>query len=306
LLNPDLRYNVRVNQTIYLVTAVHNNWFHTKQFLDSILAQTYSHYRVIIVNDGSSDATSKELAIHYPHIKVVKGNGNLYWTAAINLAITEALKQAQNTDFVLAINNDCYLPKNYLKQAIISTRLRPQSIIGSVEIDRRTHNVHGGYFYINWQKGEWLNDRDISQGIKEVDWLTTKGTVFPVAIIRQHGLLDARRFPHYASDVEYTSRLKRNGVKLYLDPNLKVYSDTHQTGYTPSDKYQGGKLTHLFRLAFSRKSTINLIDHYRLINYLCPRKYRLHNYYLLVLKVVYLLSLLSRIGKAKQLIQKYI
>ena len=100
---------------LYLVTAVHNNLAYTKKLLKNIDLQTQKPDKIVIVDDGSTDGTSSFLKDYYPSIKIINGDGNLWWTKSLFFAINEVLKTARNSDFVLTINNDCSFSKEYFK-----------------------------------------------------------------------------------------------------------------------------------------------------------------------------------------------
>jgi GT2 family glycosyltransferase len=67
---------------IYIVIPVFNRKHYTKDCLLSLSAQTYSVFKTIVVDDGSTDGTADMLKEEFPEVIVLKGTGNLFWTAA--------------------------------------------------------------------------------------------------------------------------------------------------------------------------------------------------------------------------------
>lgn len=276
-----------MSPTIYIVTAVHNSLAHTKKFLRSLEKQDFRHYRLVIVDDGSTDQTRKYIQLHAPSATLITGTGNLYWTAGINQAIRAALKQAQHGDYILTVNNDCTLPPNYLRLMLETIQQFPNSILGSFEIEQGTHKVHSGYLSVDWQSGRWLNELS-PQGVKFCGHLSTKGTIFPVKVFSQLGLLDADHLPHYGSDFEFTNRARLSGYQLVVNSECKVSCDHERTGLQRNNK----KITYsqVWSLMWSRKSTINLKDHYYLVRLMCPPELKIRNYLRLLIKGLSLLA----------------
>ena len=65
--------------TIYIVIPVFNRLKFTKDCLDSLRKQSYGEFKVIVVDDGSTDGTYQHLKENYPEVIVLQGDGNLWW-----------------------------------------------------------------------------------------------------------------------------------------------------------------------------------------------------------------------------------
>src|SRR5688572_9899381 len=91
---------------IEVVTPVHNRKELTLRCLESLGQADLSgiDLHVIVVDDGSTDGTADALAEHYPDVMVIKGDGNLWYTAGTNVGLKAALER--DPDYILAINND--------------------------------------------------------------------------------------------------------------------------------------------------------------------------------------------------------
>lgn len=279
---------------IYICTAIHNELGYAEKLIKSILKNKYINYKIIVADNGSTDGATKIIRKKYPQVLIVEGDNSVLWTGGLNLAINEAMKAADKKDYVLTINTDCTIPSNYLELIYKRAKISKNIVCGSVEIDYKTRKPRAGYLYANWSKGEWINDLTLNKGIQEVDWLTTKGTITNVGLIRKNGVLNQRIFPHYASDVEWTSRLKKSGAKLIIDPNIKLYSDVSHTGISYGNLPNKISIKYAYKLLFSRKSSVNLIDHFNLIKNVCPPELRLKNYLRLFEKIIYTVKLILK------------
>src|SRR4051812_3261361 len=121
---------------IYIVIPVFNRLHFTKACIQSLLSQSYKNFKIIVVDDGSTDGTSEYLKKHYSEVIVVPGNGNLWWTGATNAGVEKALQlSTSENDFILTLNNDLVVKENYL-QALLDVHCNyPKALIGSVSVN---------------------------------------------------------------------------------------------------------------------------------------------------------------------------
>src|SRR5687768_17351615 len=100
--------------TIYIVIPVHNRLDATRECLESVKSQPYKYFKVVLIDDGSTDGSSEYVKEKYPEVTVLKGDGDLWWTGATNLGVQYALQHCRENDYVLTLNNDTFLPLQYL------------------------------------------------------------------------------------------------------------------------------------------------------------------------------------------------
>jgi len=266
------------NNKIYILTAVHNELEDTKRLLRSIYSQTYKNYDVCLIDDGSTDGTSDFLQKNYPLVDVLKGNGSLWWTTCLNLGLNKILKIANKEDFIWIINNDCYFDRSVLQNLLTyEERIgHGKYIVGSVIIDSKTKKIFDDGVGIDWERMKFKSGG--------TDALSTKGTLYPINVFKQIGIFDAKHFPHYFSDYEFSIRVKRNGYYLTVCRESKIFNRVKRTGI---DKIPV-KLSAMeaFKLLFSRKSKINLPLQINIIRYVCPKEFRIRNYWLLLTKLL--------------------
>src|SRR6266567_5032327 len=89
---------------ISIITPIHNGVEYTIEYLESLSKVEYSNYEIIIIDDGSTDGSSEIIARDFPQVRLLKGDGNLWWSGGTNMGIRDAL--ARGTDLILTMNND--------------------------------------------------------------------------------------------------------------------------------------------------------------------------------------------------------
>ncbi len=94
---------------IYIIIPVFNRKNFTRKCLISLRNQSLKNFKIIIIDDGSTDNTSEMLKNEFPEVHVIIGDGNFWWTRSINLGVKYVLEN--KGDYILLLNNDTELDK---------------------------------------------------------------------------------------------------------------------------------------------------------------------------------------------------
>ena len=236
------RYDDEV--TVHVIIPVHNRLDFTRACLASLREQSWRDFSLTVVDDGSTDGTHAALAEGFPEVSLLWGDGDLWWTGAMNRALERVLPRAGHGDHILALNNDTALPPDYLDTMLDLSRRHPHALIGSVAVSWDDHEriVDGG------ARIDWRTTRSVSpaQGLTwsqavehlgeavPVSVLSGRGTLIPVEAFRRVGLYDQKRLPHYGADWEFSRRAQRAGFELLMCYRARVFSHEGATGLRPS------------------------------------------------------------------------
>ena len=193
---------------VYIIIPVHNRKEFTRNCLRSLQRQTLAdRLRIIVVDDGSEDGTDEMLATEFPEVIVLHGDGNLFWTAAINMGIRHAL--ALGAEYVLTINNDTVAFENFLEQMLFWANLAPDSLLGALDINIKTEKPYYGGERVDWK---WSTSRYLlnelreedQKGIHEVSLYPGRGLLIPKIVFETIGLFEEKKLPHYLADYDFT------------------------------------------------------------------------------------------------------
>jgi glycosyltransferase involved in cell wall biosynthesis len=107
-----------VNVPVSVVIPTYNRVATVTRAIDSVLAQTYSHFEIIVVDDGSTDNTTEVLNERYrERVRLVRQSSNMGQAAARNAGIAAA-----RYDLVAFLDSDDYwLPRKLEVQVPLMT-----------------------------------------------------------------------------------------------------------------------------------------------------------------------------------------
>lgn len=88
--------------------------------LDSVRAQTFRDFEVIMPDNGSTDGSVELVAERYPEVRVLRFSENLGFCLAVNAGI-----RASRGEFIALLNNDTELDARYLEELVGALRADP-------------------------------------------------------------------------------------------------------------------------------------------------------------------------------------
>ncbi len=96
---------------VSVIIPTYNRWSYLQMTIDSVLAQTYPHIEIIVVNDGSTDQTAEMLLEYSNRVRVISQT-NQGGTAARNTG----LSKARGTYITFLDHDDLMLPNKLERQ----------------------------------------------------------------------------------------------------------------------------------------------------------------------------------------------
>jgi GT2 family glycosyltransferase len=227
------------------------------------------------VDDGSTDGTNVMLEAEFPDVIVLRGDGNLFWTKAINMGIRKGLQL--NADYIFTLNNDTIATPDLLENMISWAQRTPNALLGALDISFNTKKPYYAGEIINWPlaKSRYLLDElkeEELHGLREVSLFPARGLLIPRAVFERIGLFEEKKLPHYMADYDFTHMAIRNGFRVYCNYDARLYTFTEEGGDYKIRK-NGKTLKNYFNHLFNIKGGANLRNFtiYTFRN--CPLKY---------------------------------
>ena len=229
---------------IYVVIPIHNRKNITRDCLLSLRRQASRDFQVIVVDDGSTDGSGDMVSGEFPEAVLLRGDGNLWWTGAVNLGVRFALEHGQPEDAVLLLNDDLIVPPDYIATLIRLAGQHPDTLIGSAVVDSDDPDrITWGGTVLDWNRAG-INHINIGKKLSsfpadycvEVSTHHGRGVLIPLQVYRKVGLYNERHYPQYG-DIEFPVRAKKAGYKLLMCYGAVVCTHPTEPIYNPVFRY---------------------------------------------------------------------
>lgn len=174
---------------------------------------------VIVIDDGSKDASVKVIHEKFPEVRLIKHRVNRGFSAAVNTGARMAYGS-----LIVLLNSDVYPENNFLEH-IFSHFEKNETFAVSF------HEV--GY---GWAKGVFRNgfiEHEPGQEGQEPHitfWVNGGTGIFRRTIWMKLGGMDEKLFsPAYWEDLDLSYRAAKRGYGLFWEPKAKVYHQHEAT-----------------------------------------------------------------------------
>lgn len=213
---------------IAVVTPVHDRREITLQCLRSLSkASTRGiDLNIYVVDDGSTDGSAEAIRTQFPHVNIIPGSGDLWYTEGSNVGIRAALKDG--TDYVLAINDDSVFEPHFLEYLLETAEKYERSVVGPLlllwDVPHKLFQTAPVWSTLagGWKHWQYQTVWTVPAHPWEVDLIVGNCVLYPRSCFDNCGFMDSKRFPNFG-DAEYTPRLQRAGYKLVVDPRSRVF-----------------------------------------------------------------------------------
>jgi GT2 family glycosyltransferase len=230
----------------------------------------------VIVDDGSVDGTGEMLAQEFPEVAVLRGDGNLFWTAATNMGIRYALEHG--AERVMTLNNDTIASPKFVEAMLHWSEREPLALLGALNVDFNSQQPHYGGEILNWPlaASKRLLDflpREEWKGIHKVSLYPGRGLLIPREVFEKIGLFDEVKLPHYMADYDFTLNASNHGFNVFCNYDAWLYIYPEEGGDHKIRRLKS--LRGYYQHLFSIKGGGNLKNYTKLTLRNCPKKYLL-------------------------------
>jgi GT2 family glycosyltransferase len=257
---------------VYVVLPVHDRREITRAFVRQLLNQTYDNYRLILIDDGSTDGTAEVVLSMIPNASVLRGDGSWWWAGALQRA-HDWLEHndVADSDIVLIMNDDTTFHPDFIVTGLHVLEEHPETLLTATGYNVKTGRPQdtGGYF-MNWADMSFCETRDNTM----INCTSTRGLMARVVDFLAVGGFHPVLIPHYLSDLEFTMRAKERGKTLMINENFRIGIDFETTGIR---EVNDRSLLFYLKKTFSVRAATNPVYWSSFILLRSPWKFKLSN-----------------------------
>lgn len=216
------------------VAIVILNWngrHHLQHFLPSVLATTYSNYRLVVADNGSTDDSLSFIANSFPSVELIVLKKNLGFARGYN----EALK-GLGAEYCLLLNSDVAVAPGWLEPMI--SLLSESSNHAACQPKILSYKQNNLFEYAG-ACGGWIDgygypfsrgrvfdiceeDRGQYNQTAEVFWASGAALLIRTSVFDEMGGFDPFFFAHQ-EEIDLCWRMKQRGYQIFCCPQSVVY-----------------------------------------------------------------------------------
>ncbi len=262
-------------RSISVVIPVHNRRETTLAGLRSLCAAGTDglDVRVVVVDDGSTDGTGDAIRAEFPLIEVIEGDGTLHYAGGTNRGIEASLRHAP--DFIVTANDDAEFDSALFVNLLRCADRNPGAVIGALLVRHEDPSIvfqvglHFDVRYGGWHVPQNWHVEDLPPGDLEVETVVGNCLMVPTELVRAVGLMDERRFPVGAADVQWVRRMQRIGRRCVIATDAIVFCRANDV--LPA-LHTLGPREAVRILLFDRTHPLNLQRHWRAVLHSAPSR----------------------------------
>lgn len=233
----------------YIIVLTWNGWTDTEECLRSLMPAYGAGFRILLVDNCSSDGTPEKARRAFPEVEVFENKENLGYPGGNNVGIREAL--ARGAEFFLLLNNDTVVDGDFARE-LLSVAMQDERI-GLVTskiyfFDRPDTIWFAGGRISSWtgryrHTGYGEIDRGQFDGVEDIGRPCGCSLLVTRRFIEDVGLMNEDLFL-YGEEIDWAFRAREKGYRCVLAPRSKVW---HKWGSSTGGAKSGNYLYYSVR-----------------------------------------------------------
>jgi len=260
-----------------VIIPTHNRWEEARETLARLEHSEYLNCEVVLIEDGCTDGTADNCRREFPDVHLLHGDGNLWWSGAINKGVEFAMERG--ADAIVWLNDDNRVEPDTLSRMVESFKRVGESSI----ICARTKSM-------NTRLDEWVGDpprwHPDFEKWKPPDLTAEdvpvrhppggRGVLVPTGCFREIGLVDSQAFPHYWADHDFHYRAMKAGYQYFIASKAVVWNVPNKLRPEATQLFSSAGARWFL---FNRRSPMNMPTVRRLLKRHLPRRQYRRTFY---------------------------
>lgn len=255
---------------LVVVIPTYNRWEETRITLACLAQTEYRNFEIVLIEDGCTDGTADNCQKEFPDVHLLHGDGNLWWSGAINKGVEYAL--ALGADAIVWLNDDNRVEPDTLSRLADSfERLGERSIIcaRTKTADTRLDEWVGDPPRWHPEFGTWKPPDLSAEDVPVKHPPGGRGVLIPAQCFREIGFIDSQAFPHYWADHDFHYRAMKAGYRYFIAPKAVVWNAPNKVRLEAGEQFSSAGVRWFL---FNRRSAMNMPTVHRLLKRHLPRR----------------------------------
>ncbi len=217
-----------IRPKIIIIVINWNNYNDTFECLASLGNVTYPNYKIIVIDNNSSDGSGEKIKNEFPQHVYIQNEENFGFAEGNNVGIRYAIWE--KADYVWILNNDVTISPNSLTElAEAAEKFDKIGILGSkICYYPETQKIFSaGAKIILWSgKSVSYGQNELDNGqydeAREVGYVSGCSLFISTKMLDEVGLLDKRYFMYY-EEADLAVRARKRGWKVVYIPTSIIW-----------------------------------------------------------------------------------
>lgn len=209
-------------------------------------------FDIYMTDDGCTDDTPAAVRVEFPFVRIIRGDGTLFWSRGMRVAWEAALDSGIDYDYFVWFNDDVELYTDALQTIFYDSSMEGDSAIISGAFCNHNNLVsYGGRIagYLVPPNGE----------TQLIELMNGNFTLIPHVVYKQVGLID-KLYRHGEGDFDYGYRAQKLGIRVVLSHAYVGIAERHDASVY---NFSSNTKTFKERWKLLHAPCNALMDHYR-------------------------------------------
>lgn len=227
---------MRRNPTVYVLVLNWNHKLVTLDCVESALRSDYPRFRVVVIDNGSTDGSVEFLQRKYGrYVTVLENGANLGYADGFNVGLRYAFRHS-DARYCLVMNNDTVIDPRAISE-----------LVKLAETDSRIGFATGKVYYFDqptvlqtvgrkedsiWWGGEMIGNREEDRG--QYDQVSERVFIDDIyTLVSKRVYIDTQGYSSdfflEAEEYDWQARAKKLGYKIMYTPNAKLWHKDSMT-----------------------------------------------------------------------------
>lgn len=213
--------NLTMSPLVCIVILSWNSRDDILECLRSLQGLDYPNYRIVLVDNGSTDDTVTTVRAQFPHVQIIENGQNFGYAEGNNVGIRYALEN--NADYIFILNDDTVVAPDAVSLLVETGEQNPTiGMLGAsvVSYFNRSKEFLGAR--IDWCHGMTYQIPYSITGMGDADHVAGCALMIKSQVARQIGLLDPAYFCYF-EETDWGVRCQKAGYRVVTVFQSKVY-----------------------------------------------------------------------------------